>query len=136
MITVLFSIKYVSRVNFDSTYRKIKVENTILRFQFHLNILLLEQRMAKINSHQKFQSSRTVKICSRKPQKIANPQNKTPAKFSCYTVLRLKNLRLPNFNMLFQLVLTKNSFKSELFSCLPMVNHVIKSCKEPIEGLG
>ena len=23
---------YVSRVNFDSTYRKIKVENTILRF--------------------------------------------------------------------------------------------------------
>ena len=135
MITVLFSIKYVSRVNFDSTYRKIKVENTILRFQFHLNILLLEQRMAKINSHQKFQSSRTAKICSRKPQKIANPQNKTPAKFSCYTV-RLKNLRLPNFNMLFQLVLTKNSSKSELFSCLPMVNHVIKSCKEPIEGLG
>ena len=135
MITVLFSIKYVSRVNFDSTYRKIKVENTILRFQFHLNILLLEQRIAKINSHQKFQSSRTAKICSRKPQKIANPQNKTPAKFSCYTV-RLKNLRLPNFNMLFQLVLTKNSSKSELFSCLPMVNHVIKSCKEPIEGLG
>ena len=29
---VLFSIKYVIRVNFDSTYRKIKVENTILRF--------------------------------------------------------------------------------------------------------
>ena len=33
--------------------------------------------------------------------------------------------------MLFQLVLTKFS-KSELFSCLPKVNHVIKSCKEPI----
>ena len=32
VIAVLFSIKYVSRVNFDSTYRKIKVENTILRF--------------------------------------------------------------------------------------------------------
>ena len=32
VITVLFSIKYISRVNFDSTYRKIKVENTILRF--------------------------------------------------------------------------------------------------------
>ena len=31
-ITVLFPIKYVSRVNFNSTYRKIKVENTILRF--------------------------------------------------------------------------------------------------------
>ena len=27
-----FDCKYVSRVNFDSTYRKIKVENTILRF--------------------------------------------------------------------------------------------------------
>ena len=33
--------------------------------------------------------------------------------------------------MLFQLVLTK-FFKSELFSCLPKVVHVIKSCKEPI----
>ena len=32
--------------------------------------------------------------------------------------------------MLFQLVLTK-FFKSELFSCLPKVDHVIKSCKEP-----
>ena len=32
MITVLFAIKYVSRVNFDSTDRKIKVENTILRW--------------------------------------------------------------------------------------------------------
>ena len=30
--------------------------------------------------------------------------------------------------MLFQLVLTK-FFKSELFSCLPKVNHVIKSCE-------
>ena len=29
---ILRSIKYVSRVNFDSTYPKIKVENTILRF--------------------------------------------------------------------------------------------------------
>ena len=34
------------------------------------------QRIAKISSHQKFQSSRTAKICSRKAQKIANPQNK------------------------------------------------------------
>ena len=31
--------------------------------------------------------------------------------------------------MLFQLVLTK-FFKSELFSCLPKVDHVIKSCKD------
>ena len=40
-------------------------------------------------------------------------------------------LRLPNFSMLFQLVLTK-FFKSALFSCLPKVDHVIKSCKGPI----
>ena len=33
--------------------------------------------------------------------------------------------------MLFPSVLTK-FFKSELFSRLPKVNHVIKSCKEPI----
>ena len=45
--------------------------------------------------------------------------------------IRLKILRLPNFNMLFQLVLTK-FFISELFLCLPTVGHVIKSCKEPI----
>ena len=45
----------------------------------------------------------------------------------------LKILRLPNFDMLFQLVLGK-FFKSELFSCLPKVDHVIKSCKEPIEN--
>ena len=48
--------------------------------------------------------------------------------------IRLKILRFPNFNMLFQLVLTK-FFKSELFSCLPKVDHVIKSCKEPINTL-
>ena len=45
--------------------------------------------------------------------------------------IQLKILRLPNFNMLFQLVLAK-CFKSELFSCLPKVDHVIKSSKEPI----
>ena len=42
----------------------------------------------------------------------------------------LKIDRLPNFNMLFQLVLTK-FFKSELFSFLPKVDHVINSCKRP-----
>ena len=41
---------------------------------------------------------------------------------------RLKMLILVNFNMPFQLVLTK-FFKSKLFSCLPKVGHVIKSCK-------
>ena len=45
--------------------------------------------------------------------------------------IRLKILILRNFNMLFQLVLT-TFFKSELFSCLPKVDHVMKSCKEPI----
>ena len=45
--------------------------------------------------------------------------------------LSQKILRLPNFNMLFQLALTK-FFKSELFSCLPKVGHVIESCEEPI----
>ena len=49
----------------------------------------MNQSIAKISSQQKFQSSRTAKICSRKLQKIANPQNKTPAKFSCYTVSRI-----------------------------------------------
>ena len=34
-------------------------------------------------------------------------------------------LRLPDFNIVFQLELTK-CFKSELFSCLPKVDHVIK----------
>ena len=45
--------------------------------------------------------------------------------------IRLKILRLPIFNLLFQLVLTK-VFRGELFSCLRKVDHVIKSCKEPI----
>ena len=45
----------------------------------------------------------------------------------------MKILRLPNFNMLFQLVLT-TFFKSELFSCLLKVDHVIKSCKEPVQS--
>ena len=60
--------------------------------------------------------------------------------YKCFQVsaafwdIRLKILRLPNFNMLFQLVLTK-FFKSELFSCLPKVGHVIKSCKEPITSI-
>ena len=45
--------------------------------------------------------------------------------------IRLKILRLSKFNMLFQLVLPK-FFKSELFLCLPKVDHVITSCKGPI----
>ena len=45
--------------------------------------------------------------------------------------IRLKILRSLNFNVLFQLVVTK-FFKSELLSSLSKVGHVIKSCKEPI----
>ena len=51
---------------------------------------------------------------------------------------RLTILKLLNFNILFQLVLTK-FVRSELFSCLPgnfplpKVEHVIKSRKEPIQ---
>ena len=44
---------------------------------------------------------------------------------NCYFRDILLNIySLPNFNMLFLLVLTK-CFKSELFSCLPKVDHVI-----------
>ena len=45
--------------------------------------------------------------------------------------IRLKMYRLPNFNILFQVVLTK-FFKFKLFSCLPKVDHVINWCKRPI----
>ena len=45
--------------------------------------------------------------------------------------IRLKIDRLPNFLMLFQLVLT-NCFKSELFLCLLKVDHLINQCKRPI----
>ena len=50
----------------------------------------------------------------------------------CFGDILLKILGLSNFNMLFQLELAK-CFKSELFSCLPKVDQVIKSCKELIE---
>ena len=45
--------------------------------------------------------------------------------------MQLKIRRLLDFNMLFQLVLAK-FFNSELFTCLPKVDHVIESCKELI----
>ena len=47
-----------------------------------------------------------------------------PLQLLLYWDVRLKILRLPSLNMLFQLVLTR-FFKSELFSCLPKVDHVI-----------
>ena len=51
-------------------------------------VFLLEKKTAKISSHRKFQSVRAAKICSRKPQKIANPQKKSPAKISCYMIAK------------------------------------------------
>ena len=45
--------------------------------------------------------------------------------------IQLKILRLPNSNVVFPLVLTKFS-KHELLSFLPKVDHMIKSCKEPV----
>ena len=47
---------------------------------------------------------------------------------SYFRDIRLKILTSPNFNMLVQLVLLTKFFKSELFLCLPKVDHVIKSC--------
>ena len=46
-------------------------------------------------------------------------------KVYCYFCdIRLKIYRSPNFNMLFQLLITK-FLKSKLFSCLQKVDHVI-----------
>ena len=55
----------------------------------------LEQKNAKINSQEKFQASRTAKICSRKPKKktspirkIKLPQNFHTARYAKYVILR------------------------------------------------
>ena len=50
----------------------------------------------------------------------------------CAPCIGLKILGLPNFNMLFQLVLIK-FFQNALFSCLPKVDNMIKPCKDPIK---
>ena len=54
-------------------------------------------------------------------------QFSTAVAISTFEILhkRLKIFRLPNFNILFQLVLTK-FFKSKLSSCLLKVDHMIK----------
>ena len=46
----------------------------------------------------------------------------------------LKILRFPDFNMVLQLVLTK-CFQSELFSCLPKVDHVITVMQKAYYGI-
>ena len=49
----------------------------------------------------------------------------------CDRNMWLKIYRLSNFNTLYHLVLLK-LLKSELFSCVRKVDHVINSCKGPI----
>ena len=48
--------------------------------------------------------------------------------------IRLHILRFADFNMVFQLVLTK-CFQSELFSCLPKVDHVITVMQKAYYGI-
>ena len=85
-----------------------------------------------------FENFEITRICMENHASVTGWQ-KLFSSYKCFQLLAaatfkdilLKILRLPNFNMLFQLLLT-NFFKSELFSCLPKVDHVMKSCKEPI----
>lgn len=51
-----------------------------------VDVLLLEKKTTKISSQRKRQSIRAAKICSLKPQKITNPQNRSPAKILCYAI--------------------------------------------------
>jgi len=86
--------------------------------------------------HDSFENFEIIRICTENHARVTGWQKLF---FSCkcfqlsVAILQslLKILRLPNFNMLFLLVLTKFS-KHELFSFLPKVDHVIKSCKEPV----
>ena len=96
--------------------------------------------MLKEIFHDSFENFEITRICMENHASVTGWQ-KLFFSYKCFQLsaavaiatfeIRQKILRLPNFNMLFQLVLTK-FFKSELFSCLPKVDHVIKSCKEPI----
>ena len=56
-------------------------------------------------------------------QKLFFPYN-TNASNSASATVAIAIFELPNFNMLFQLILTK-FYKKDLFSCLPKVDHVI-----------
>ena len=56
-------------------------------------------------------------------QKLFFPDN-TNASNSASATVAIAIFELPNFNMLFQLILTK-FYKKDLFSCLPKVDHVI-----------
>ena len=49
---------------------------------------------AKISSQRKFKSIRAAIICSRKPTKIANPQNKSPPKNFMLHGMYLSNICL------------------------------------------
>ena len=56
-------------------------------------------------------------------QKLFFPDN-TNASNSASATVAIAIFELPNFNMLFQLILTK-FYKKDLFSCLPKADHVI-----------
>ena len=97
--------------------------------------------MLKEIFHESFENFEITRICMENHASVTGWQ-KLFFSYKCFQLsaavaivsfgdIRLKILRLANFNMLFQLVRTK-FFKSELFSCLPKVDQVIKSCKEPI----
>ena len=99
----------------------------------------LSPKMLKEIFHDSIANFEITRICVEKHARVTGWQNTNASNFrrplqSLLLRYKAEILRLPNLNMLFQLVLTK-FFKSELFSCLPKVNHVIKSCKEPIRLL-
>lgn len=73
---LLYKQKSLSVKQFSALAQMGDLKEHHLHF-FHLNVLLLEQRITKISSQQQFQSSQRAKICSCKPQKIANLQNRT-----------------------------------------------------------
>ena len=92
--------------------------------------------MLKEIFHYSFENFEITRICMENHASLTGWQ-KLFFSHKCFQLLAavaiatFEILRLPIFNTLFQLVLTK-FFKSELFSFLLKVDHVIKLCKEPI----
>ena len=131
---------------------QIPVNSKIFKLSFNLSLTHLRAQivcyelkgdlspvMLKEIFHDSFESFEITRICMENHASVTGWQNLIQQMLPTFGGrcnrhfwdIRLKILRLPIFNMLFPFVLTK-FFKSELFSRLPKVNHVIKSCKEPI----
>ena len=92
--------------------------------------------MLKEIFHDSFENFEITRICMENHASVTGWQklffsNKCFQLLAAVAIATFEILRLPIFNTLFQLVLTI-CFKSELFSFLLKVYHVIKSCKEPI----